>query len=118
LAPFIEILQVSFCVMNYAHLVYGMQMAFAAWAWMYRQPQEDWDNFLSGVNGFLNQAEADMRNHGVQAILFPCIDCLNQKNSHNEKSFFIILSHVVSQKITRVGINMVRKALMNSKQAA
>jgi hypothetical protein len=33
--------------------------------WMYRQPQEDWENFLSGVNGFLNQADADMRNRGV-----------------------------------------------------
>jgi hypothetical protein len=85
---------------------------------MYRQPQEDWENFLNGVNGFLNQAEADMRNCGVQAILCPCIDCLNQKNSHNGKSFFFIWSHVVSQKITRVGINMVRKALMNSKQTA
>jgi hypothetical protein len=73
LAPFIEILQLSFCVMNYAHLVYGMQMASAARAWMYRQPQEDWENFLSGVNGFLNQAEADMRNRGVQAMLCPCI---------------------------------------------
>jgi hypothetical protein len=52
LAHFIEILQLSFCVMNYAHLVYGMQMASAARAWMYRQPQEDWENFLSGVNGF------------------------------------------------------------------
>jgi hypothetical protein len=51
--------------MNYAHVVYGMQMASAARAWMYRQPQEDWENFLSGVNGFLNQAEADMRNRGV-----------------------------------------------------
>jgi hypothetical protein len=49
LAHFIEILQLSFCVMNYAHLVYGMQMASAARAWMYRQPQEDWKNFLNGV---------------------------------------------------------------------
>jgi hypothetical protein len=86
--------------MNYAHLVYQMQMAFAARAWMYRHPQEDWENFLSGVNGFLNQAEADMRNRGVQTMLCPCIDFLNQKNSHNGKSFFIIWSHVVSQKIT------------------
>jgi hypothetical protein len=39
--------------MNYAHLVYGMQMASAARAWMYKQPQEDWENFLSGVNGFI-----------------------------------------------------------------
>jgi hypothetical protein len=51
--------------MNYAHLVYEMQMASAARAWMYRQPQEDWENFLSEVNGFLNQAEADTRNCGV-----------------------------------------------------
>jgi hypothetical protein len=49
-----------FCVMNYAHLVYGMQMASAARAWMYRLSQEDWGNFLSGVNGFLNQAKVDM----------------------------------------------------------
>jgi hypothetical protein len=66
------------------------------------------------LGGFLkrgqwfSKAEADMRNRGVQAMFCPCI----------EKSFFIIWSHVVSQKITRVGINMVRKALMNSKQAA
>jgi hypothetical protein len=103
---------------EYAHLVYGMQMASAARAWMYRQPQEDWENFLSGVNGFLNQAEADMRNCGVQAMLCPCIDCLNQKKFAQQEIIFIIWSHVVSQKITRVGINMVRKALMNSKQAA
>jgi hypothetical protein len=101
--------------MNYAYLVYGMQMVSAARAWMYRQPQEDWEKFLSGVNGFLNQAEADMRNCGVQA---PCIDCLNQKKFAQRE---IIFHHLVtrgSQKITRVGINMVRKALMNSKQAA
>jgi hypothetical protein len=85
---------------------------------MYRQPQEDCENFLSGVNDFLNQVEADMRNHGVQAMLCPCIDCLDQKKFAQGKSFFIIWSHVVSQKITHVGINMVRKALMNSKQAA
>jgi hypothetical protein len=54
--------------MNYDHLVYGMQMASAAPAWMYRQRQEDWENFLSGVNGFVNQAEADMKNCGIQAI--------------------------------------------------
>jgi hypothetical protein len=111
LAHFIEILQLSFYVMNYAHVVYGMQMASAARAWMYTHPQEDWDNLLSRVNGFLNQAEADMRNRGVQAMLCPCIDCLNQKKFAHVKSFFIIWSHVVSQKITRVGINMVRKAL-------
>jgi hypothetical protein len=51
--------------MNYAHLVYGMQMASAARAWMYKQPEEDCENFLSGVNGFLNQVKEDMRNCGV-----------------------------------------------------
>jgi hypothetical protein len=53
-------------------------MAAADQAWMYRQPR-DWDNFITGVNGFLGQAEADMRNRGVQAMYCPCIDCLNQK---------------------------------------
>jgi hypothetical protein len=59
------------CVMNYAHLMYEMQMASSARAWMYRQPQEDWENFFSRVNGFLNLAEADMRNRGIQAMLLP-----------------------------------------------
>jgi hypothetical protein len=56
-----------------------MQMASTARAWMYRQPQEDWENFLSEVNGFLNQAEADTRNCGVHAMLCPCINRINQK---------------------------------------
>jgi hypothetical protein len=75
--------------MNYAHLVYGMQMASASRARMYRQPKEDWENFLSGVNGFLNQAETDMRNRGVQAILCPCIDCLKEiRTKGNQFSSF------------------------------
>ena len=45
---------------------------------MYRQPRI-WETFLSGVNGFLAQAEADMRNRGVPTIHCPCVDCLNQK---------------------------------------
>jgi hypothetical protein len=85
---------------------------------MYRQPQEDWENFLSEDNGFLNQVEADMRNRGVQEMLYPVLIVSTKTNSHNGKSFFIIWSHAVSQKIACVGINMVRKALMNSKQAA
>jgi hypothetical protein len=95
-----------------------MHMASAARAWMYRQPQEYWENFLSGVNGFLNQTEADMRNRGVQAMLCRCIDCLNQKKFAQQE---IIFHHLVTRgftKITRLGINMVRKALTNSKQAA
>jgi hypothetical protein len=84
--------------MNYAHLLYGMQMASAARAWMYIQPQEDWENFLSGVNGFLNQAEADMRNRGVQAMLCLCIDCLNQKKFAKRE---IIFHHLVTCGFTR-----------------
>jgi hypothetical protein len=95
---FIEILQLSFCVMNYAHLVYGMQMASTARAWMYRQPQEDWENFLSRVNGFLNQAVADLRNCGVQAMLCPCIDCLNQKKIAQRE---IIFHHLVTRGFTK-----------------
>jgi hypothetical protein len=58
--------------------------------------QEDWENFLSGVNGFLNQAEADMINCGVQAMLCPCIDCLNQNKFAQWEIIFIIWSHMVS----------------------
>jgi hypothetical protein len=84
--------------MNYAHLVYGMQMASAARTWMYRQPREDWENFLSGVNGFLNQVDVDMINRGVQAMLCPCIDCLNQKKlAHRE----IICHHLVRRGFTK-----------------
>jgi hypothetical protein len=98
LAPYIEILQLSFCVMNFAHLVYGMQMVSAAWAWLYRQPEEDWENFLSGVNGFLSQEEADMRNRGVQAMLCPYIDYLNQmKFAQQEINFH----HLVTRGFTK-----------------
>jgi hypothetical protein len=104
--------------MNYAHLVYGMQMASAARAWMHRQPEEDWENFLSWVNGFLNQ-ERQISEIVVFRQCFSLVLIVSTKrNSHNGKSFFIIWSHVVSQKITRVGINIVWKALMNSKQSA
>jgi len=46
--------------------------------WMYSQPRV-WETFLSGVNGFLAQAEVDMRNRGVPSMHCPCVDCLNQK---------------------------------------
>jgi hypothetical protein len=66
-----------------------------------------------------------MRKRGVQAMLCPCIDCLNQKKFAQHEIIFHHLvtrgytkKHVGSQKITRVGINMVRKALMISKQVA
>jgi hypothetical protein len=50
-------------------------MVATARAWIYRQPQEDWENLLSEVNGFLNQAKADMINCGVHAMVYPCINC-------------------------------------------
>jgi hypothetical protein len=65
---------------------------------MYRQPQEDWENFLSRVNGFLNQVEADMRNRGVQAMLCPCTDCLNQKKF---AQWEIIFHHLVTRGFTK-----------------
>jgi hypothetical protein len=65
---------------------------------MYRQPQEDLENFLSGVNGFLNQAEADMRNCGVQAMLCPCIASLNQKKFAKRE---IIFHHLVTRGFTK-----------------
>ena len=46
--------------------------------WMYRQPRV-WETSLSGVNGFLAQAEADMRNRGVPTMHCSCVDYLNQK---------------------------------------
>jgi hypothetical protein len=64
--------------MNYAHLVYGMQMTAALGLGCIDIPKKiERINILSRVNGFLNQAEGDMRNRGVQAMLCPCIYCLN-----------------------------------------
>jgi hypothetical protein len=91
--------------MNYAHLMYGMQMASTAQAWMYRQAQEDWENILSWVNGFLNQVEADMRNRGVQAMLCSCIDCLNLKKFAQRE---IIFHHLVTHDFTICYIFMSR----------
>jgi hypothetical protein len=61
-------------------------------------PRKDWENFLSGVNGFLNQVEADMRNRGVQAMLCPCIDCLNQNKFAQRE---IIFYHLVTRGFTK-----------------
>ena len=63
-------------------------MAAAARAWMYSSKSRDWASFLMGVNGFLNQAEADMRNRGVQAMLCPCKDCLNEKKFGQRDNIF------------------------------
>jgi hypothetical protein len=65
---------------------------------MYRQPQEDRENFLSRVNGCLNQVEADMRNRGVQAMLCPCIDFLSQKKFAQRE---IIFHHLVTRGFTK-----------------
>jgi hypothetical protein len=82
--------------MNYAHVVYVMQMASASRAWMYRQPQV-WENFIIRVNGFANQAEVDMKNRGVQAMLCPYIDCLNQKKFTQRE---IIFHHLLTRGFT------------------
>ena len=55
--------------------------------WMYRQPRV-WETFLSGVNGFLAQAEADMRDRGVPTMCCPCVDCLNQKKFGQRDNIF------------------------------
>jgi hypothetical protein len=54
--------------------------------------------FLKWVNGFLNQAKVDMRNHGVQAMLCSCIDCLNQKKFAQRE---IIFHHLVTRGFTK-----------------
>jgi hypothetical protein len=74
--------------------------------------------FLKQVNGFLNQAKANVRNCGVQVMLCPCIDCLNQKKFGQQK---IIFYHLVTCGFTKNNTcwnNMVRKTLMNLKQDA
>ena len=56
-------------------------------AWMYRQPRV-WKTFLSGVNDFVAQAEADMRNQGVPIMYCPCFDCLNRKKFRQRDNIF------------------------------
>ena len=65
--------------------------------WMYRQPQV-WEMFLSGVNGFLAQAEADMRNRGVPTMHCPCVDCLNQKKFGQRDNIF---HHLITRGFTK-----------------
>jgi hypothetical protein len=43
-------------------------MAAAARTGMYSKSR-DWPSFLRGVNSFVDQAKADMRTRGVQAML-------------------------------------------------
>jgi hypothetical protein len=54
--------------------------------------------FLKRGQCFLNQAEADTRNCGVQAMLCPCIDCLNQKKFAQRE---IIFHHLVTRGFTK-----------------
>jgi hypothetical protein len=75
-----------------------MQMVSASRAWIYRHSQEDWENFLSGVNCFLNHAEADTRNRVVQTMLCPYIDCLNQEKFAQQE---IIFHHLVTRGFTK-----------------
>ena len=62
-------------------------------AWMYRQPRV-WETFLSGVNGFLAQAKADIRNRDVPTMYCPCVDCLNQKKfGQRDNIFHHLITH-------------------------
>jgi hypothetical protein len=54
--------------------------------------------FLSWVNGFLNQVETDLRNCGVHAMLCPCIYFLNQKKFGQRE---IIFHHLVTCGFTK-----------------
>ena len=66
-------------------------MAAAARAWMYEKPR-DWDRFLPGVNGFLDQAEAYARiSRGVEDIICPCVDCGNEKLLPKRDNVFVHL---------------------------
>jgi len=84
-------------------------------AWMYRQPRV-WETFLSGVNGFLAQAEADMRNRMCPQCIAHVLNVSARRSSDKGTTFFIIWSHMDSKRITRVGTSMVRKALMKLKK--
>jgi hypothetical protein len=57
--------------MNYAHLVYGMQMASTAQAWMYRQPQEDWENFLKRGQWFSKSSRGRYEKPWCSGNAFP-----------------------------------------------
>ena len=65
--------------------------------WMYRQPRV-WETFLSGVNGFLAQAEADMRDRGVPTMCCPCVDCLNQKKFGQGDNIF---HHLITRRFKK-----------------
>ena len=47
-----------------------------------------WETFLSGVNDFLAQAEADKRNRDVPTMYCSCVDCLNQKKFGQQDNIF------------------------------
>ena len=85
--------------------------------WMYRQPRV-WETLLNGVNGFLAQAEADMRNRSVPTMHCPCVDCVNQKKFGQWDNIFHHLITRGLKKITHVGISMVRKALLKAMKDA
>jgi hypothetical protein len=57
--------------------------------------------FLKQGQCFLNQAEEVIRNRGVQAILCPCIDCLNQKKfTQREITFHHLVTHGFTKNYT------------------
>lgn len=90
---------------------------------MYREPR-DWDSFVSGVNGFLAEAEADRTNRGVQTMYCPCFDCVNQKKFGQRDNIF---HHLITRGFTQnylcwnkhgeEGLNEGEEGCMNEGQA-
>ena len=92
-------------------------------AWMYRQPRV-WETFLSGINGFLAQAEADMRNWGVSTMYCPCVDCINQKKFGQwDNIFHHLITHGFKKNYTcwnkhgEEGLNEGEKGCLNEGEA-
>jgi hypothetical protein len=54
--------------------------------------------FLKWGQWFSKSIGADIRNRGVQAILCPCIDCINQKKFAQRE---IIFHHLVTRGFTK-----------------
>ena len=92
-------------------------------AWMYRQPRV-WETLLNGVNGFLAQAEADMRNQGVPTMYCSCLDCLNQKKFGQRDNIFHHLitcgfkkNYMCWNKHGEEGLNEVEEGCFNEGEA-
>jgi hypothetical protein len=85
--------------MNYAHLVYGMHMASAARAWMYRQPPSRLGEFLKRGQWFSKSSRGGYKKQWCSRNALPYIDCLSQKKFAQQK---IIFHHLVTRGFTKI----------------